>query len=414
MVTIKNFESGLRLVYENIPYVRSVSVGVWIENGSRHENLEVWGISHFIEHMLFKGTGKRSAGDIAEEIDSIGGQINAFTARDCTCYYTKTLDRHIDKAFDILADMLFNPKLRDKDIELERGVVLEEINMYEDTPEELVHDMLCELCYDKHPLGRTILGSQESLETITPQVISSYMEENYVPCRMVISVAGSFDINELFELTDKYFGSLKAGINKNIHEVPVFNSGKIIRKKNIEQAHLCVAYPSLNSGHEDIYSLLSINSILGGGMSSRLFQHIREDKGLTYSIYSYPSIYADCGYNAIYAAVNPNKLALVEELIEEELKGFIKNGPEIKELDRAKEQLKGSYILGMESISSRMSSIGKQVLLKGYVKTEEDVLNQIETVTMEKARDIINQVFNSGQKTYAAVIPEDLSKTRKI
>ncbi|MDO8685183.1 MAG: pitrilysin family protein, partial [Clostridiales bacterium] len=346
------FNNGLRVVYEILPYVRSVSTGIWVGTGSRSETKSNSGISHFVEHMMFKGTQRRSACQIAEEIDNIGGQINAFTGKECTCYYAKILDTHIEIAFDILADMLFNSMFAKKDIAIEKKVILEEIGMYEDSPEELVHDLITETVWKNNPVGMPVLGNKTSLPKINAIKISEYMDAAYNPENCVISVAGNFKEEELLSLIEKYFSrwqskNLTNGSLPAVDFIPGFN----LKKKDTEQVHLCIGFNGVPQGDEKLYPLLAINNVLGGGMSSRLFQKIREEKGLVYSIYSYPSAYKDAGIFTIYAGMNPVYMPKVVEMICNEINILKDKGIDELTLNRTKEQLKGNYILGLEGTS---------------------------------------------------------------
>jgi len=397
-------DNGVRVVCEKIPYLRSISIGLWVGTGSRNENTLNNGISHFIEHMLFKGTRKRTARDIASCIDNIGGQLNAFTGKEYTCYYTKTLDSHIEIAFDLLWDMYFNSLFDDKDITLEKHVIMEEINMYEDTPEELVHDVLSEIIWNGDPLGYPILGSYNSLGKIDKRLIQGYMHDNYIVKNTVIAVAGNFEENKLPDLISKYFSGWKTEHQK----VSLYNPVKFIsdfraKKKDTEQVHVCVGFEGVEHGNDDIYPLLVVNNILGGGMSSRLFQRIREEKGLVYSIYSYPSSYKNTGSFTIYAGMNPEQVELVIKLVIEEVENLIIKGIDGSELSKSKEQLKGNYMLGLESTNSRMNSIGKSELLLGYILTPEEVLDKIDEINEETVGRIIGKVFNIDRVSLAAV-----------
>ena len=355
--TLKN---GVRVVCERIPHVRSVSAGIWVKTGSRNENAKNNGISHFVEHMLFKGTETRSAAQIAECIDNIGGQLNAFTGKECTCFYAKTLDEHIGIALDVLSDMFFNSVFDKRDIALEKQVILEEISMYEDSPEELVHDLLSETVWGGSSVGYPILGTKSSLKNINRRMILEYMDERYVQPNTVISVAGNFEEDRLEALLDKYFGGWepKNGRDGETRQIE-FRPEISIKEKDTEQVHICLGFEGVKTGDDDMYPLLAVNNILGGGMSSRLYQKIREEKGLVYSVYSYPTAYMDTGLFTIYAGMKPENLKEVTNLIEEEVEDIRSNGITQAELERTREQMKGNYILGLESTSSRMNSIGK-------------------------------------------------------
>lgn len=397
-------ENGVRVVCEKIPYMRSVSLGIWIGTGSRFESRVNNGISHFIEHMLFKGTENRSAKEIAESIDNIGGQLNAFTGKECTCFYTKTLDTHIDITVEVLSDMLFNSRLDKKDIDVERKVILEEIGMYEDSPEELVHDILSETVWDDNPLGYPILGTHECLSKLNKEMILNYITSNYLPENSVISVAGNFDEEMLLSLIKKHFSKWDT---KN-KAVPAFESAEFhpktrIKEKDTEQVHICIGFKGIEHGSDELYTLLAINNILGGGMSSRLFQKIREELGLVYSIYSYPSSYKNAGLFTVYAGMNPEHLENVIQLIMNEIKELLRCGIQKELLEKSKEQLKGNYILGLESTSSRMNSIGKSELMLGKIYTPEEVLEKIDQISLDNAVHVMQKVFNTKNIGFSAV-----------
>ncbi len=400
----KVLDNGVRLVYENIPYVRSVSVGIWVGTGSRSEDLNNNGISHFIEHMLFKGTTNRSAREIAATIDAIGGQINAFTGKECTCYYTKTLDTHLDIALDVLSDMYFNSKFENSDINTEKKVVIEEIGMYEDTPEELVHDIFSEMVWRGNSLGYPILGTQNCINKFNKKMIKQYMNEYYTPYNTVISVAGNFDESELLDYVTKYFGDWKFDGQFNLNYSPVDYLVDVdIRRKETEQVHLCMGFDGIQHGDDRIYPLLALNNIFGGGMSSRLFQNIREKKGLVYSIYSYPSTYMGAGLFMIYAGMNPEYLQKVLDLTKKEIKLLVKNGITQDELSKSIDQLKGSYLLGLESIGSRMNSIGKSELMLKKIETPEEVISKMDSIKIDDVYEIIESIFKYEKISLSAV-----------
>ncbi|KNY25132.1 M16 family metallopeptidase [Pseudobacteroides cellulosolvens] len=397
-------ENGVRIVCEKIPYVRSVSIGIWVGTGSRNENRDNNGISHFIEHMLFKGTNTRSAKDIAESIDNIGGQLNAFTGKECTCYYTKTLDTHIDIALDVLSDMFFNSKFDQKDIEVERKVIIEEIGMYQDSPEELVHDVLSETIWQDDTLGYPILGTQDSLKGITRESIVDYIGKNYVTGNSVISVAGNYDDDALIGMINERFSKWpKTDTSNNEYNTAKFKPNSIFMEKDTEQVHMCIGFNGISHGRDDIYTLLAVNNIFGGGMSSRLFQKIREEKGLVYSIYSYPASYKNNGLYTIYAGMNPEHMEKVIELVVAEIKEIKKSGISKEDLEKSKEQLKGNYILGLESTSSRMNSIGKSELMLGRIYSPDEILKKIDDISMDNASRIIDQIFDFDLMGFSAV-----------
>jgi predicted Zn-dependent peptidase len=397
-------DNGVKVVCEKIPYVRSVSVGIWLGTGSRRENRQNNGISHFVEHMLFKGTGTRNAKDIAESIDNIGGQLNAFTGKECTCYFTKTLDTHLEIVLEVLADMFFNSKFEAKDIDVERKVIYEEISMYEDSPEELVHDILSETVWSGDPLGFPILGNQECLDKVNRDIIKEYTNKNYTPKNCVISIAGSFDDDDMLMLVNKYFNSWHSDEgDAALFSQVSFNKNYTIREKETEQVHICLGFEGIEHGNDKLYSLLAINNIFGGGMSSRLFQKIREEKGLVYSIYSYPSSYKNAGLFTIYAGMNPEHLNKVMDMILDEISILNRQGILEDELAKSKEQLKGNYILGLESTSSRMNSIGKSELLLGRIVTPEKVLGCMDKITSDEVSEVIERVFDINKISFSAV-----------
>lgn len=390
--TLKN---GVRVVIENIPYVKSVSVGIWIKTGSRDEDEVNNGISHFIEHMLFKGTNKRSAKDIAEQIDSVGGQLNAFTSKECTCYYAKILDNHLPIAIDILSDMFFNSKFDENEIDKEKGVILEEICMYEDAPDDLVHDLLSKTIFEGSSLSLPVLGTKESLKNINRDIILSYLKKHYIPKNTVIAIAGKVDKRETIKLIEQYFGDWDSGVEVENNTVSLDITRKISSKiKATEQLHLCLGMKGIAQGNYDMYPLHVLSNTLGGSMSSRLFQKLREDMGLVYSIYSYPSSYKDIGIFTIYAGLNANQLLNASELIMKEINEIKSKSISEMEINKAKEQLKGNYILGLESTSSRMTSLGKSELLLGKIHSQQEILQKIDNVNKDAVNSIIDKVLD--------------------
>lgn len=392
-------KNNLTVIYERLNYLKSVSLGVWIGAGARYETRSNNGISHFIEHMVFKGTKTRTAKDIACEIDRIGGEINAFTGKDCTCFYTKTLNSDLEIAVDILSDMLLNPVFNPVHIGTEKKVVLEEISMYEDDPEELVNDLLSEEMWNGSPLGYPILGTAESLENITKDDLLNYMSLYYVPDNCVISVVGNFEEEYLIEVIDKYFGTWKPlGYCSISNERPSLATRFLFRKKEIEQMHLSIGFRGLPMEDKRMYALMALNNIIAGGMSSRLFQIIREELGLVYSIYSFPTSFRDCGMFTIYAATNPEKVNKVIECMGTELKNLVLYGITESELLRSKNQLKGNYCLSLDSTSGRMTAIGKSKIITGKVHDPEEVLKEIDSININDVLDVINWVFKEGEK----------------
>ncbi|MFS0667547.1 pitrilysin family protein [Peribacillus frigoritolerans] len=385
-------QNGVRVVLENIPTVRSAAIGVWIKTGSRNETPELNGVSHFLEHMFFKGTTKRNAREIAESFDSIGGQVNAFTSKEYTCYYAKVMDNHASYALEILADMFFNSTFDGEELKKEKNVVYEEIKMYEDTPDDIVHDLLSKAVYENHPLGYPILGTENTLETFNSDTLKKYVHDMYTPDKVVVSIAGNVD-EKLIKEVESYFGSYQGGEDRLELVKPSFHENRITRKKDTEQAHLCLGYNGLEIGNDKTYSLITLNNILGGSMSSRLFQDVREQRGLAYSVYSYHSSYQDSGMVTVYGGTGTNQLDSLYETIQETLDTLKRDGITEKELRNSKEQLKGSLMLSLESTNSRMSRNGKNELMLGEHRSLDDIIIKIDEVTEDTVNELANQIF---------------------
>ncbi|MCI6967326.1 insulinase family protein [bacterium] len=404
MVFRDKLENGIRVIGEPMPHYRSVSMGVWVDAGSVCENEAEAGASHFIEHMLFKGTERRTAAEIAAEMDAIGGNLNAFTAKECTCFYAKVLDEHLPRAADMLADLLRNSKFDEADIEREKGVVCEEILMTEDSPEDMAHETLCALLYEDTPLAKPILGTQESVRSFTRETLMDYMGRHYMPNNIVISCAGHFEREALMDALNRYFAGGGMG-ERSPRKVSTLSGGHRFRavEKDIEQVHLCLGFPGFALDEDGQYALFVLNNALGGSMSSRLFQSIREARGLAYSVYSYPSSYTETGYFALYAGTGEGTAEQVTALILEELEKLRKNGLTKEEFIRSKEQLKGSYVLGQESTSARSNAIGKMELLRSRVYSEEEIMQRIERITMDDVQAILPKVLDANAMCASAV-----------
>ncbi|MEH7107829.1 M16 family metallopeptidase [Bacillus sp. JJ1764] len=392
MINKYTCQNGVRIVLEQIPTVRSVAIGIWIGTGSRNEDPQTNGISHFLEHMFFKGTTTKTAKEIAESFDSIGGQVNAFTSKEYTCYYAKVLDTHSKFALDVLADMFFNSTFVEEELKKEKNVVLEEIKMYEDTPDDIVHDLLSRAVYGEHPLGYPILGTEDTLNTFTGDSLKEYIHERYTPENVVISIAGNISESFISEV-EQYFGSYQGGNNEPTENIPEFHSNRISRKKETEQAHLCIGFNGLKVGHDDIYSLITLNNILGGSMSSRLFQEVREQRGLAYSVFSYHSAYQDSGIVTVYGGTGAKQLNVLYETIQDTLEKLKQNGITEKELTNSKEQLKGGLMLSLESTNSRMSRNGKNELLLKRHRTLDEIITEIDLVTKKSVDDMARSIF---------------------
>jgi predicted Zn-dependent peptidase len=377
---------------EQIPTCRSVSFGIWVKTGSRNENDATNGISHFIEHMLFKGTERHSAQAIAEVFDGIGGNVNAFTSKEYTCYYAKVLDEHLPIAVDVLADMFFNSQLDEGELEKEKNVIFEEISMYEDTPDDLVHDLLARAAYGNHPLGYTILGTEDNLAKMAPGDLRSYMNRHYTVENTVIAAAGNLD-DKALELIERHFGAFTVTGQDPHEQAPDFLGELLFHEKKTEQNHICLTLPGLSVREESLYPMILLNNAVGGGMSSRLFQEIREKRGLAYSVYSYHTAHADSGLFTVYAGTAPKQTEEVLKVTMELLADVKRNGMTAAELTKGKEQLKGSLILSLESTGSRMNRLGKNELMLGKHYSLDDMIERIDAVVMDDIEALIGKLF---------------------
>lgn len=398
-------KNGLRIVTEEVPYVHSAVVGIWVKAGSRNENYSNHGISHFIEHLLFKGTEKRTAKQIAQELETVGGSINAFTTKEFTCYYAKVLDEHFDLAIDILADMFFNSKFDELEIAKEKNVIIEEIKMYEDSPDELIHDLFAQTVLQKHPLGQTIIGTRESVNNITRPDIISYLSQNYTPANTVIAVAGNVNHNKVVDKLSQLFGHWNGKQIETKYQQPERGSATVLVQKDTEQVQICMGVPGLPRDNDDTYTLYVLNSVLGGGLSSRLFQEVRENQGLAYSIYSYHTSYFDGGLFTIYAGTSRDRFEEVVELIAKELYKCKKFGIGQEELERTQTQIKGSLLLSLESISNRMSRLGRTELCYGRVIPAEEIVEKTSKVTVSQVLELSEELFRKEIFSLTALGP---------
>ncbi len=372
------------MAMEKIPYVQSASVGIWVKAGSADETDKNNGISHYIEHMLFKGTDNRTAKQIAEDVDRIGGNMNAFTGKEATCYYIKTLDSNLEKACDILIDMFLNSQFDEVEMDKERMVILEEMKMTEDTPDDLVHDMMSEQVFQGTPLERQIIGTEQSLAGINRDDIIDYIGKQYTRDSIVVSLAGNFDEEYMCNYFEGRLSKLTASKPARPSSSRIYVPKKQIRVKDVEQSHICLAVPGIQLDNDDLYyPMVLLNNIMGGSMSSRLFQNIREEKGLAYSVYSGHTSYMDAGAYFIYAGVNSNKIKDAVDGIACELELLKRDGVTADELAMAKEQSKSSYIFGLENVNSRMFANGKNILLLGESREPQKVLGEIDAVTLD-------------------------------
>jgi predicted Zn-dependent peptidase len=388
-------DNGLRLITERMSHVRSVSIGVWLTRGSRHESAECGGIAHFVEHMLFKGTARRSAEDIAQAIDSIGGQLDAFTAKEYASYYIKVLDEHLPLALDILSDIVRNPAFSPDDIDREKRVVIEEIKMVEDTPDDLVHELFTQGFWQDHPLGRPILGTRETVESFDADLLRGYFRRTYTPGNLIVSAVGNLEHDRVRALVEERFGDLTTPSEPGGEQAPNVVPTILIRNKELEQSHLCLGASSYPQDHDDRYASYVLNTLLGGSMSSRLFQSVREKRGLAYAVFSGLSAYRDAGSFTIYAGCANDAVGQVIDLVVEELRGVKKDEVPLPELQRAKDHLKGSLMLGLENTASRMSHLARQEIYFDRLFGLDETLLGIERVTPDDVQRVAADLFRS-------------------
>lgn len=395
--------NGLCVLCEQLPHLRSVSMGVWVKAGSILEREHENGLSHLIEHMAFKGTGRRSAKQIAQEMDAVGGYLNAATSKLCTCYYAKVIDENLPLAADILSDIVRFPAIDPKELDKERNVVLEEISMTDDSPEDVAYDLIASAMFGKQPLGQTILGPRELIASYTREDILAFRARHYSPMNTCVAIAGNFDLNQVKDLMAQRFGDWTGGAGE-IFPVNAVNQRPqtLTADKDTEQAHICLGYRGKPLGDADAYPMAVFNSILGGGMSSRLFQRIREESAMAYSVYSAPSAYPHCGDFTIYAAVSPRNVKTVLAQIDEETSRLVREGATQEEFDMAKAQLKGGFILGQESAYNRMNSMGSNMALMNRVITTDETIRRIEAVTPEDVRRVAAETLG-GPRSQAFV-----------
>lgn len=395
--------NGLRVLCEQLPHLRSVSMGVWVKAGSILEREHENGLSHLIEHMAFKGTGRRSAKQIAQEMDAVGGYLNAATSKLCTCYYAKVIDENLPLAADILSDIVRFPAIDPKELDKERNVVLEEISMTDDSPEDVAYDLIASAMFGRQPLGQTILGPRELIASYTREDILAFRARHYSPMNTCVAIAGNFDLNQVKDLMAQRFGDWTGGAGE-IFPVNAVNQRPqtLTADKDTEQAHICLGYRGKPLGDADAYPMAVFNSILGGGMSSRLFQRIREESAMAYSVYSAPSAYPHCGDFTIYAAVSPRNVKAVLAQIDEETSRLVREGATQEEFDMAKAQLKGGFILGQESAYNRMNSMGGNMALMNRVITTDETIRRIEAVTPEDVRRVAAETLG-GPRSQAFV-----------
>jgi predicted Zn-dependent peptidase len=408
-------DSGIRVVTEVMPSMRSVTLGLWFDVGSRDEADDEHGCSHFLEHLLFKGTPRRDAKQIAEELDAIGGESNAFTSREMTCFYARVLDRELPTAVDVLADMMRNASNTPDDVEAERDVVLEEINIYLDTPEDLVHSDLSEVVLAGHPLGRETLGTEESVEGLSRDLIDGYYRRWYRPANLVVAAAGNLAHDQILGIVDEQLGDLgRPGEHRRPREAPErYASGQVhIRHRPTEQAHVAMGAPGLALGDDDRVAFGLLVNILGGGMSSRLFQSIREERGLAYSTYAYGTSYTDGGLFGAYAGTTPAKIDEVCGLMVDELHRAA-HDVTADEVARAKSAAKGGLVLALEDTGSRMTRLGKRLVTGRPLETVDDELARLDAIDLDQVRGVAKRVLEHP-RSICVVGPFDTEKVARF
>ncbi len=396
-----HLENGIPVVMEQIKNVHSVALGIWVKVGSRNELPEKNGISHFLEHMFFKGTQKRSARDIAVDTDSLGGDLNAFTSRESTTFYIKVLDEYLDRGTELLSDIFLHSTFPENDIEKEKGIIKEEIKLVEDTPDDYIHDLFNQTIWGNEGIGQPVLGRRETIKSFKREDLTSHIKKYYGTKDTVISCAGNFEVDKLLDKLNHSFGSLRRGSEPEKGPQPVFNGKISIHSKDLSEVHLCIGVKGIPQSSNDRYILFLLNTILGAGVSSRLFQEIREKRGLAYSIYSYITSYLDTGVWAIYAGTGKKKITEVIELILKEVNGLADTLTDA-ELQRAKDQLKGNLILGLESTSSRMQNIARQEIYYGRYYSPNELIKEINAITLKQVKELSEKLLR--QNTFALTV----------
>ncbi len=407
MVNKSTLDSGLRVITEHIDSVRSLSVGIWVKTGSRHETDRQAGITHFLEHMLFKGTQKRSAYDIAFSMESVGGYLNAFTSSEYTCYYTRCLDTELERALDVLSDMVLSASLPEKEIEKEKKVVVEEMKMYRDSPDDYVFEEFTGMIFAKHPLGRPIIGYENTVNSFTQDDLRQFMNERYQPDNIIVAVAGNAGHEDVLKLAENYF-NVGGEKTQELASLPLSSYTRQRKeiKKPIEQTHFVVGRRSLSADHEDRFKLLLANTVLGSGMSSRLHQNIREKYGYCYSIQSFNQSFYDTGMFGVYTGTDQNYVDHVKELIFNEFTRLKNERIPENDLDQARTQLKGKLLLAQENMSSRMTRLAKSELYYDRYITLDELVEQIDAVSPDEIRKFAAYFFDEEQFSETVLLPE--------
>ena len=400
----EHLENGIPVVMEPISGVRSLAVGVWVKVGSRYETRDENGISHFLEHMFFKGTKKRTTKDISVDIDSLGGDLNAFTSRENTAFYIKVLDEHINQGVDLLSDIFVNSVFPEDELEKEKKIIREEIKMVEDTPDDYIHDLFNLTVWGQEGIGQPILGLRETIASFTRDQVLSHIKKYYGTKDIVISCAGNFQQEEMIALLNRRFGGLRHGSTPKKGVGPGFQRNVKVYSKEMSEAHICIGVPGVSQVSEERYAFFVLNTILGAGVSSRLFQEIREKRGLAYSVYSFTSSYLDTGLWGVYAGVSKKRIREVAELIIAEMRDFSHTLTEA-ELQRAKNHLKGNLILGLESTNSRMNNLARQEIYFGRYISPEEILKSVDMVNMKQIRDLSERLISNDMFAVTALGP---------
>ena len=400
-------DSGATVVTERMSEVRSVSVGFWFDVGGRDEPEALAGTSHFLEHLLFKGTPTRTAKEIANAFDFVGGDVNAFTGKEYTCYYSRVLDENLPMALEVLSDMIRNSLIDPDELESERKVILEEIAMHEDAPDELVHDLFYRSLFADHPLGRPVLGFNETISSVSRDAVAEYWSERYSPNNLVVAAAGNLEHDRLVADIERLFPSGRGRRTLRSDPAPVASSGTKVFRRPTEQAHIVMGTEGIHRSHQDRHALAVLDTVLGGGMSSRLFQEVRERRGLAYSVYSYRSLFADTGSFAIYAGTTPQNAETVMEIFRSQVDAILGDGITDEELERAKGHVKGALVLSSEDPGSRMNRLGRQQLTSGEILSIDELIDRFSRLDMDDIRRVAHEVLGTGDWQTTVVGPFD-------
>jgi predicted Zn-dependent peptidase len=398
--------NGLRIVVEEMPQLRSATIGLWICHGSRHEQPQEAGLSHFIEHLVFKGSQISSCLELAQRIDQLGGNVDAYTSREKTSYVAKVIDSQFIEAMELLSEIVLTPAFVEKEVATEREVVLEEIRMVNDTPDDLVLEIFNEQLYGDHPLGRSILGTPKSVSAFNRDTVLSFFGENYRPDRMILAVAGNVQAQKVMEIADRLFGGMKPNGDPPLQSTPRFRAGTaIVKRRNLEQVQLTMAVEAFSIRDERRNALEILNTYLGGSMSSRLFQNVRERLGLAYSVNSFSHLYSDCGYLAVYAATGPERIEELVKVIRKELESVARGEISREDINRVKSMIRNDVVMGMESSGNRMTLLAKQLIAFGTIKNLDQLIAEFDSVTYEEVIHLAAQLLDGAPLTAVALGP---------